>query len=270
MKLGVTSILFLLLTAVSNFSFGQYEKVYFKDTVIETAQVRIMLDNIVAVPKELKFRMTITNKTDDWILYDSEASKFEVNGTTQASNDKYVLIPPRESKNRVMRTLGVNMNTTREFKFLCDGLKLVKLQKALVVEPFRLPAAKNQFEFGNFKVTMINLEKTTSKTDVKFQVEYNGDGLGFVSPAKVSVKMPDGNSYATIHAKKETFVVKHNEPKNFNATWERMTGGAANDMQLVEMFIQFEGVFQESTQTDLKALPFSIRWDDALTIGKKK
>lgn len=259
---------FMLLSG--SVSFGQYEKVYFKDTVIETEQVRVMLDNVVAVPKELKFRMTITNKTNDWILYDSESSKFEVNGVSQSSNDKYILIPPKESKNRVMRTLGPNMNNTRDFKFSCAGLKLVKLTNALTAPEFRLPVSKNEFEVGDFKVLLINHEKTTAKTYLKFQVSYKGDGIGFVSPSKVSVKMPDGNLYATTLAKAEPFAVKQDESKNFIASWERMTGGSANDMQLVEMLVHFDGVFQESKQTPLNTLNFSMHWDDALTIGKNK
>lgn len=260
----------LLLLSSFHVSYGQYEKVYFKDTVIETDQARIVLDNVVAIAKELKFRMAITNKTEDWLLYQSEESKFEINGNTQSSNDKYVLIPPRDTKSRVMRTLGTNMNSIRDFKFLCNGLKLVKLTAPLEAPTFRLPVSKNEFEVGNFKIAVLKNEKTTAKTDVKFQITYKGDGLGFVSPSKVSVKMPDGNLYATIHSKAETFAVKQNEPKNFSATWERMTGGSANDMQLVEMLIHFTGVFQESKQTDLKGVQFTMHWDDAMTVGKNK
>lgn len=74
--------------------FGQYEKVYYRDTTFETDLCKITIDNIVALPKEVKFRMSISNKTGDWVLCNSEESNFVVNGAKLSSKDKYILIPP--------------------------------------------------------------------------------------------------------------------------------------------------------------------------------
>lgn len=260
---------FVGLMALSGSVFGQYEKVYYTDTTFETADYKVEIDNVVALPKELKFRMNIVNKTNDWLLYNSDESKIELDGKNMDTKDKYILIAPNDSKKKVMRAVGANLNDARAFNFVCEGFYKVALKPAVATPVFRLPASNNEFVAGNFKITLANSAKETAKTDVKFKVTYTGEGLAFVSPAKVSVEMPDGNLYATARSKADVFTLKKGETESFLATWERMEGGSKMDMQLVEMLIHFEGVFQESTQAKMPKVVLPMRWNDALTIGKK-
>lgn len=267
MKIVSTTILACM--SFAGTVFGQYEKVYYRDTTFETDLCKITIDNIVALPKEVKFRMNISNKTADWVLYNCEESSFVVNGTKLAPKEKYVLIPPFDSKKKVMQGLGSNLNAARSFEFYCDGFKKVSLNAALKAPEFRLPASVNEFSVGDFKVTLANVSKTTAKTDVKYNVTYSGEGLGFVSPAKVSVKMPDGNSYVSAKSKADVIAIKKGETESFVASWERFEGGSKMDMQLVEMLLQFENVFQTSSQEKVPVSTVTLTWNDALTIGKK-
>ncbi|MNU93998.1 hypothetical protein D3C71_839500 [compost metagenome] len=260
---------FLGSMALSGNTFGQYEKVYYNDTTFETDNYKVEIDNIVALPKEVKFRMTITNKTNDWVLYNSEESKIEVGGKSLDAKDKYILIAPHDSKKKVMRAVGANLNDARSFNFVCEGFYKVTLKDAVVTPEFRLPASNNEFIAGNFKITLANTLKETGRTDVKFKVTYNGEGLAFISPAKISVKMPDGNLYATSRSKADIITLKKGETESMSASWERMEGGAKMDMQLVEMLIHFEGVLQESTQVKIDKVVIPLRWNDAMTKGKK-
>lgn len=255
--------------ALSGTVYGQYEKVFYNDTTFETAYCKIEIDNVVALPKEVKFRMNIINKTNDWIMYSSDESKIEIGGNKLDTKDKFILIPPHDSKKKVMRGVGAKLNDARSFNFVCGGFYKVALNNAEASPIFRLPASTNEFVAGNFKVTLANSLKETGRTDVKFKVTYNGEGLGFISPAKVSVEMPDGNLYATTRSKADVIVLKKGETESFQASWDRMAGGSKMDMQLVEMLIHFEGVFQESTQTKIETVTVPMRWNDALTMGKK-
>lgn len=249
--------------------FGQYEKVFYKDTTFETDNYKVEIDNVVALPKEVKFRMSITNKTNDWVLYNSEESRIELDGKNLDTKDKYILIAPHDSKKKVMRAVGANLNNARAFNFVCDGFYKVRLKDAAAAPEFRLPASNNEFTAGNFTVTLVNSMKETGRTDVKFKVTFNGEGLGFISPAKVSVKMPDGNLYATTRSKADVISLKKGESETFQASWDRMEGGSKMDMQLVEMLIHFDGVFQESTQLKADKVVLPLRWNEAMTIGKK-
>ncbi|WP_343606336.1 hypothetical protein [Fluviicola sp.] len=268
MKILVAAGILGSMTLAGN-TYGQYEKVYYNDTTFETESYKVEIDNIVALPKEVKFRMSITNKTNDWVLYNSDESKFEIGGKSLDTKDKFILIAPHDSKKKVMRAVGANLNEARSFNFVCEGFYKVVLKEAVATPEFRLPASSNEFVAGNFKITLANSLKETGRTDVKFKVTYNGEGLAFISPAKVAVKMPDGNLYATTRSKADVFAMKKGETETFQASWDRMEGGSKMDMQLVEMLIHFEGVFQESTQTKMDRAVIPLRWNDALTIGKK-
>ena len=70
-------------------------------------------------------------------------------------------------------------------------------KKGIATPDFRLPPSQNQFSSGNFNCTMSKLSKETDKTAVKFKCVYTGDQIGIIYPSRISVKMPDGNDYAT-------------------------------------------------------------------------
>jgi archaellum component FlaF (FlaF/FlaG flagellin family) len=260
---------FLGSMALSGTVFGQYEKVFYKDTTFETDNYKVEIDNIVALPKEVKFRMTITNKTNDWVLYVPEEGKFELGGKTLDFKEDKVLIPPYENKKRILRGTGTGLNDARSFNFVCNGFYKVRLKDASKSPEFKLPISSNEFVAENFKVVLANSSKTTAKTEVKFNVTYNGEGLGFISPAKMSMRMPDGNVYATAKSKADVVAIEKGKTESITASWNKMEGGSKNDMQMVEMWLMFNGVFQESTQVKIDKTVIPFNWNEAMTIGKK-
>lgn len=260
---------FLGSLAFSGKAFSQYEKVYYNDTTFETDNYKVEIDNIVALAKEVKFRMTITNKTNDWVLYVPEEGKFEMGGKPLQFKEDKLLIPPYEDKKRTLRATGTGLNEARSFNFVCNGFYKVILKDASKAPEFKLPVASNEFVAENFKIVLVNSSKTTAKTEVKFNVTYNGEGIGFASPAKMTMRMPDGNVYATNKAKADVVAIEKGKTESITASWSKMEGGSKNDMQLVEMWLQFAGVFQESTQVKIDQVVLPLRWNEALTIGKK-
>nr|WP_294859081.1 hypothetical protein [uncultured Fluviicola sp.] len=260
---------FLGSMALSGTVFGQYEKVFYTDTTFETDTYKVEIDNIVALPKEVKFRMTITNKTSDWVLYVPEEGKFEMGGKPLSFKEDKLLIAPYDSKKRVLKATGDKLNDARSFNFVCNGFHKVTLKEATKSPEFKLPIASNEFVAGNFKVVLVNSSKTTAKTEVKFNVTYNGEGIGFASPAKMSMRMPDGNVYATVKSKADVVPIEKGKTESITAGWAKMEGGSKNDMQMVEMWLMFNDVFQESTQTKMDKAIIPLRWNEAMTIGKK-
>lgn len=260
---------FLGSMALSGTVFGQYDKVFYKDTTFETEHYKVEIDNVVALSKEVKFRMNITNKTSDWVMYIPEEGKFEMAGKPLSFKEGKLMIPPYDSKKRILRATGEGLNDAREFNFVCDGFYKVTLKEASKSPEFKLPIASNEFAAENFKVVLVNSSKTTGKTEVKFNVTYNGEGLGFASPAKMSMRMPDGNVYATTKSKADVVVLEKGKTESITASWNKMEGGSKNDMQLVEMWLMFNGVFQESTQAKEAKSVVPLRWNEAMTIGKK-
>jgi hypothetical protein len=255
--------------ALSGTVFGQYGKVFYNDTTFETADYKVEIDNVVALPVEVKFRMTITNKTNDWILYVPEEGKFEMGGQPLSFKEDKLLIAPYESKKRVLKATGTGLNDARAFNFVCDGFHKIVLKEAAKSPEFKLPIASNEFVAGNFKVVLVNSSKTSAKTEVKFNVTYNGEGIGFASPAKITMRMPDGAVYATAKAKADVVAIEKGKTESISASWSKMEGGSKNDMQMVEMWLIFNGVFQESTETKIDKAIIPLRWNEAMTLGKK-
>lgn len=247
----------------------KFEKIIFKDAQFENEYVKVEIDNIVSMPKETKFRMRITNKTNDFLIYNSKESNFDITGQDVRSKEKSFIIEPNDSKRKVFRAFGENLNSIKQFAFICEGFYLVKNQDPTKVENFKLPVSNNFFNAGQYDVTLANVSKESKKTDVKFNVTYKGENIGFVFPSRISVLMPDKITYASANTKDEILVLKKGESDSFSASWDRMPGGKENDMQLVEMFVLFNNVFIEGVPTKISGQKVMIDWDEAATIGKK-
>ncbi len=246
----------------------KYEKVFYKTVSFENDIVKVEIDNIVSLPKETKFRMSITNKTSDYLIYNSEESNFEIPGQDVRAKDKSFMIEPNGSKKKVYRAFGENLNEVQQFNFVCEGFYQIKLNEPFTAENFRLPVSTNTFKVGPYDVSHAGNKKATGKTDVKFNVTYKGDNLGFIIPNRIAVKMPDGNTYATANSKDDAVILKKGESDSFSASWGRMPGGRLNDMQLVEMWITFTEVFVEGVPTKKDGETLEIVWDEAMTAGK--
>ena len=268
-KLFYIVLIIMLPMALLGQDAPKYEKIYYKAVSFENDIVKVEIDNIVSLPKETKFRMSITNKTGNYLIYNSEESNFVIPGQDVRAKDKSFMIEPHGSKKKVYRAFGENLNAITNFSYACEGFYQVNMQDPLEAENFRLPVAKNNFSVGTYDVSHVNHKKATGKTDIKFNVTYKGENLGFIMPANIAVIMPDGNSYATANAKADAIVLKKGESDSFSASWNRMPGGSKNDMQLREMNITFNAVFVEGVPVRVAGETIDIEWDEALTDDKK-
>lgn len=253
----------------------KYEKLYYKNSTLETNEVTFTVDNAVSTGGETKFKLKITNKTPDYIMYKPEESKFIINGKEIKPTEKWKTIKPNDSDWLIINLKGTGYNSVKSYSFEVGGLYKISTSGTIIEAPdFKLPAAKNDFKAGNYDCVLGKVSKESDKTEVKFSCAYNGDKVGFVIPSKMSVKMPDGKEYATVKptgllAKAGPFVLNKGEKVDFTGNWDRMESGKAMDMQLVDMIIKFNGTFTEVTPEKLKNETLNLEFDEALTEGKK-
>lgn len=249
----------------------KYEKLFYKDVTKETSEVKITVDNAVATAGETKFKLKITNLTGDYIVFKPEESKFIINGKEMAPKEKWLIIKPNESDFRVINIKGAGYNEVKSYSFIAGGLYLASTKGTVVEAPnFDLPASKNEFEAGSFKTTMSNIYKESDRTEVKFKSAYNGSKIGFIQPAKVSVKMPDGKEYANAKSKADAIMLSKGQDDSFTLKWERMEGGKAMDMQKVPMTIIWHDAYSESELKALNAEKIDMEFDQANTELKNK
>lgn len=249
----------------------KYEKLFYKDVTKETNEVKITVDNAVSTAGETKFKLKITNLTGDYIVFKPEESKFIVNGKETTPKEKWLIIKPNESDFRVINLKGAGYNEVKSYSFVVGGLYIASTKGTVVEAPnFDLPASKNDFEAGNFKTTMSNIYKESDRTEVKFKSAYNGQKIGFIQPAKVSVKMPDGKEYANAKSKADIIMLTKGQDDSFSLRWDRMEGGKAMDMQKVPMTIIWHDAYSESELKSLNAEKIDMEFDQANTEAKNK
>lgn len=248
----------------------KYEKIFYKDANAETDDVSIKIDNAVSTDAETKFKLKITNKTNDYIIYKPAESKFMIDGKEVIPQEKWLVIEPNESDFRVINAKGAGYNKIKNYSFVADGIYKVSTESAAIPAPdFKLPPSKNDFKAGNFNSVLSKLDKETAGTKVKFNCTYSGDKIGFVYPNKAAVKMPDGNEYANGNSKAKTIVfLKKGEENNFTLEWDRMQGGKTTDMQKVEMIIKWNDAFKESAAEKIKSASLELQFDEAASNEK--
>lgn len=265
---------FLLSALIAIFclpTFGQEEKfdvVYFEPMTFENDFVKVEIDDVVSLEKETKFRMTVTNKTNDYIIYNSEESRFDIPDQDVRAKEKSWMIEPLDTKRKVMRAYGEGLNTIRTFAFVCEGFHKLVEQDPYEVDPFRLPPAVNMFEAGPMRVQLDKEKRATGATKVSWDVTYTGQHYAYLYPYKVQVLMPDGNYYASTKNDLKPVIMERGDTKSLDAAWDRMPGGRINDMQKVEMMIHFNGVFLEAVPEPVEGATLQFEWDEAQTREK--
>lgn len=258
-----------LTTFLITMSVTAQEKVYFPTQKQTTDFYKVEISNIVGRSNEVKFKLEIENTTSDYLLFDASKCMFEINGSKITPNDKFLVIEPYKKKSKTISALGSGLNV-HSFNFKLDGLqRIVYLDEIIKVDQFNLPPNTNDFVANKFEVSLKSFKKETNASSSKFDVQYKGEKIGFVFPSKITVSMPDGNEYA--NAKKaDPILLFPGEKSSFNANWGRMPGGSINDMQKVQMKINFTDVFREGKAVNIPEQQFSFVWDEALTIEKNK
>jgi hypothetical protein len=256
-----------ILTTIFGFSYkenspAKSDKIYYKETQIETDDYTLMIVAGVSTDNETKFKLKIVNKTASFLTYNGAESKFIINGASYEVKEKPLMVEPYQTASKVINLKGEGYNKVKSYTFLLSGIyKINPNTTPILGEDYKLPAAKNTADIGPFTLTLNKLTKETDKTLIKFDCVYNGEKSGFIYPIKMAVKMPDGKDYATVKKEKPILLLK-GQTEDFTLLWERMPGGKANDMQLVDMFVKWNDAFSEADKVKAKDETFTLNIDE--------
>ena len=267
---ATSTALLLFFLQVSFTKSNAIEKVYFQDQVIETDDFKATLTDIVATPAELKFKLVIENQSNNYLLFKpSECSVKTVVGAMSPS-EKQLIVDPNSKGFRVLNFKAASLNELRDFVFQLKGVYAMNPDGDNAKMSTVKLNAVNEIKENGIKLTVANLKKESVETQVKFKVSYDGSKALLVSPSMITVKMPDGNSYANALRKEKPSILFKGDTDNLNCKWERMPGGSANDMQMVEMIVNFDQVFKEMSPVAIEAKEVAVAWNESLTIEKNK
>jgi len=254
----------------------KYAKLYYKDIKLETNEVTITVDNAVSTEGETKFKLKITNKTNDFLILKPEECKFMIEGKEMKPTEKWKIIEPN-GDNFVTVNLKGAYNGTKNYSFLLDGLyKVPAAQKGIATPDYKLPVSKNEFKTGDYTVKLNKLYKESDATNLKLDITYNGDKMGIVFPERAGVVMPNGNEYASVKASGllaksgPVLFTKKGQTESVTLNWDRMEGGKTMDMQKVDMMVKFNDMFTEAGLEKLKAETLNFEFDQATSDAKGK
>ncbi|MFL5763255.1 MAG: hypothetical protein ACJ77K_04875 [Bacteroidia bacterium] len=254
----------------------KYAKLYYKNTVLETNEVTLSVDNAVSTDQVTKFKLKVTNKTNDFIMFKPEECKFIIGGKEMKPHEKAKIISPNDFNTFTFDLSGAGYNSVKNYTFEVGGLYRVSTSgKVTEMADFRLPVSTNDVKAGNFACSMTKLTKESGKCEAKFDCSYTGDKIAIVDPSKMAVKMPDGNEYASVKptgllAKTGPIIMMKGDKESIAGNWDRMTGGKAMDMQKVEMMIKWHETFTEATPEKLKNETLNLEFDEATSNEKGK
>lgn len=243
--------------------------IFYADVTTETNDVNVEIKDAVSKIEYSKFKIKLTNKTTDYIVYKPKENTFKIAGSDFVPTDKVLLIQPNDKDGKVLDVKGNGKNLhVDEYQFVLAGLYKIKADAPSVAIPnFKLPASVNDVSGGNFKIELIKITKETKETKAVFKVTYLGKGYGLIDPNKIGVKIDNGQEFA--NAKKQNAsLLAPGESDKFETLFT--IPGKVADMQFANMEILWRNAFSESDLQKLEGLTIDIKIDEGKTAAKNK
>ena len=263
MKKGVIIIASVCIAISTAQAQKKYEKIMYIEATGETSEASITAKSGVSTAQFTKFNLKIKNNSDEILLYKAAESKLKVNGKEFVPKEKPLEIAPTETDNRVIDVKGTEF-MVNEYSFEVNGIyKVSTTSNSIAANDFQLPPSQNEFKAGNFTCTMSDLKKETDKTSVKFECRYTGDKVGVIHPGRAAVKLPDGTEIANAKSSSNPILVEKGESKKITLYWNRMQGGKATDMQLINLMIVWRNTFVEAEPVKVKPVVLEFKIDEA-------
>jgi len=236
---------------------------------IETDDYKIEFSDVHAQTTFCLAKLTITNKTDDYLFFYTNEVIFKINDKEYSPKKKLVIIEPKESSKKTLKVVGESENLHVEaFSMEVKGINKVATNvEGVATEKFQIPANKNSFDAGGFNVNITDSKQTTKVTDAKFTCIYNGENVGIFDPSKLIITTVKGE-WANDNSKSKEVIMLKGDKKKFNATFH--IEGRILDMQFATMHIDWKDTFKESTIDPLGNHNMSFELDPGLTAGKNK
>lgn len=254
---------------VCNDSFAQDRHFFENPEKIERENFNLEFSKVVSKEEYIKFAMELENSTNDYILFNNAEGTIVANDESlKSDNEKTIVYEPNESEKKTFDVKGSNL-LVEDFKFTIDNFYLIPANGNVIEMPeFKLPAEKNSFTVGNFKVELIRLRKKTDLTTAKFKCTYLGDDYAIVRPNNASVRVKEDKIFANETRTKGSYLLKKGDEIAFTLSFK--IEARVVDMQFADMFILWNDMFQESKKKPLKGETVEFKLDKALTEEKAK
>jgi hypothetical protein len=273
------SILTLIVLLLGiNISFAQdvndpkHENHFKKIENIENEYFKIEINDAHAQQAFCQMKLKVTNKTKDYILIYPEEMVFNLKQGSFSPEPKRggsaIIIAPHKNKSFTAKVAKETNYHVEQFTIEIKGFYLVSTYiEGLPTEKFQLPANKNHFETGNFKVSLSDSKQVTKETVAKFACTYQGDKIGIIDASRLMVTTEKGD-YANAYRKSKVLLMQKGDKEKFVAKFE--IEGRVLDMQFATMHIDWKDTFKEADKEPLESYKINFELDPELTAAKNK
>ena len=218
-------------------------KYFYKDATLETDDYKIYIVDVIAVGKQLKFKIKIFNKTNDYLFIKPNEISYVTAAKTVFSKDENYVVPPNEEEREVIDFRGTEMQVDN-FTLDIKGIYKASAGGQIIRMPnFNLPPTKNEFTIGNFTCTLKKTESKTDKAYAKFECQYAGDYIGIINPNKCIAIMPNGTDNPNVK-KQRALILEKNKSDDFLAVFLEVKD--AGDLKKNSIAINWNETFRES------------------------
>ena len=242
----------LLILTISSLTFGQkttdYEKIiYSSPENIDEADYSISFKNIVSTSEYCKLAITISNKTDDILLFTPKNGSFNFEFGSRNPSTKEFYIMPNDSKTKTLTVNGGNDFLQEKFNLKLGVLVKIPTDEMVVETPnFIVPATKNSFSTGDFNVVLKKYTASTKEAKAVFECTYTGSKIAVVNPSLLSIQAKRKKTdelvvYANDNKKSEPTPLKNGEKLKITAVFHIQ--GKIVDMQFATMEILWNDTF---------------------------
>lgn len=218
-------------------------KYFYKDVTLETDDYKAYFVDVVAVGKQVKYKIKIFNKTNDYLYVKPSEISYVCGSKTLHSTDKNYAIPPNDEISYVIDYKSTDLQVEK-FNLQLNGVYKVSAGGQIIRVPnFNLPPTKNDFTSGNFFCILKKNANTTPKAYATFECSYSGDAIGIINPNKCIAIMPNGADNPNSKNTKPMLLEK-GKSDDFTAVFLEVKG--AGDLQKKSIAINWNETFRES------------------------
>ncbi len=259
----------LLFIVLSGIIFGQKTSEFSKISYnipedVITDEYTVSVKNIVATKEYCKLAVTITNKTDDILMFVPQQGEFVFEFGKRKPTTKDFYIMPHDSKTKTLTVNGSNEFLQEKFSAKLGFLVRISTKEKVIKTPnFTIPATKNSFKTGDFNVVLKKYSASTKEAKAIFECTYNGPSIAVVNSAHLSVQAKNKKTdeiivYANENKKHKPTPLKNGDKVKITAVFH--IPGRIVDMQFATMEIIWNETFivTEPETYILPAMNFEI------------
>jgi len=235
----------------------------------ETELVSVQVDDGVARADFAKVKATITNNTDDYLLYKLAESVMhfehgDYNPNTGLMKGDLV-IDPKGSGSRTLEASDGEHFHVDAFSIDLTGLYRAADPATDEAPDFQLPASANDFSAGDWNCSLTGLKQETKETKADFKCTWLGEGLGFASPNKAGIEV-EGQTFANNNKRAKMKVLRPGDSTKFTLVFN--VPAKVADMQFATMQIQWRDTFSSAALTAVEVPTIELVIDESLTAEK--